>query len=749
MLATNPSCGINLPATLDGCIALSGRAWAWPLTVRWLERQHFPHERMRLHLLDTSGNEAFSAMVLAWAAQADYASVQVERWQPAQPGLAAEDRQTQVAAVREVCAQIYNHLAGRTTADLVFTLEDDNEPPADAILQLLASLTEEAMSVSASYLSRDHLDLVAWNYPSEGRPEPAQITAGVQRVGGHGFGCALVRGAVLRAQPFHNGPPYQDYDFNFFHAHTVLGKWQALVNGALPCRHYQSATTWAATSETAAALRFLDESKAALSILHLNAWDVHGGAEQVALGLIQQQQVAGHSAQLLVGRKAQPLSEGVPLEMLPPLPSLAGQEDYPDYWSSASHTLLTHPLVENAEVLHLHNLYGGWFNPWSLIGLSHFRPVVWTLHDLQAISGYCAHSLDCERWKTGCGHCPDLTLPGPALTRDITAELWRDKALIASQSRLHLVACSAWAAQRVGESFLRQHPLTVIPNGVDAVTFQPADRATVRQQLGLPAEALILGGVASCGTLSHPWKGGNYVREVLAALRPQFPNLVFLNIGGEVQEDGIISLPFRQSRAEMATAYAAMDVLLFPSIAENAPLTVLEAMACARPVAAFAVGGIPEQVRHGQDGLLATPRAGAELTQHVRTLLLDPILRATLGGNARARVEAEFTDTLTASRYAKLYRSVVGQSVRESAGNALLARFVLSEQRRLNAESKLSAERKKRQADQETLAQQRAQFLEQPWLQRLVAWKLAPAPFRRWWHTLAKQQAKSTPKPKP
>ncbi|MDQ6623439.1 MAG: hypothetical protein M3Y86_08140, partial [Verrucomicrobiota bacterium] len=115
---------------------------------------------------------------------------------------------------------------------------------------------------------------------------------------------------------------------------------------------------------------------ARLSIVHLNAYDHHGGAERMANDLIAQQRASGHDSIALVGHKTRPDSAAIAFRTDP---DLALREEFrqsawPDYEFRGSHRLLQHPAVQAADLIHAHNLYGGYFHPFSLIALSHFRP---------------------------------------------------------------------------------------------------------------------------------------------------------------------------------------------------------------------------------------------------------------------------------------------------------------------------------------------------------------------------------------
>ena len=155
------------------------------------------------------------------------------------------------------------------------------------------------------------------------------------------------------------------------------------------------------------------------------------------------------------------------------------------YEYQGSHRLIDHPLVRAADIVHLHNLHGGYFNPFSISAISHLKPTVWTLHDMQMTTGHCAYSLNCQKWKTGCGQCHDLTLY-QELCVDTTAQLWRDKKHIYDHSHLMVVAPSQWLKNIAKQGTLQNHPVELIYNGVDTNVFKPYDKKQARKKFGIP-----------------------------------------------------------------------------------------------------------------------------------------------------------------------------------------------------------------------------------------------------------------------
>ncbi|MBA4319139.1 MAG: hypothetical protein C0412_12130, partial [Flavobacterium sp.] len=155
--------------------------------------------------------------------------------------------------------------------------------------------------------------------------------------------------------------------------------------------------------------------------------------------------------------------------------------------------LITSLPDEPPNLVHLHNLHLNYFDLSYLPELSHCFPTVMTLHDMWPLTGHCAHSMECQRWKTGCGECPHLEIY-PAMSHDKTAYNWQRKSDIYAKSRLYITGPSKWMIQTACDSILAPAIIKsrVIPNGIDLSVFHPSDKHKARELLGLPKDAFIL-----------------------------------------------------------------------------------------------------------------------------------------------------------------------------------------------------------------------------------------------------------------
>lgn len=289
------------------------------------------------------------------------------------------------------------------------------------------------------------------------------------------------------------------------------------------------------------------------------------------------------------------------------------------------------------------------------------QPVVWTLHDMHPLTGGCHYAADCDRYVEHCGTCPVLGSDNP---EDASFQiLQRKQAILAARTGgpLHVVAPSRWLAAQARRSRLfRDTPVSVIPYGLESDVFTPHDRQAARQGFGLPPDLKIILFIAH--VVTDPRKGLAYLDEALARLGPQ-KDVALLLVG---QGTPTLKAPVQCLRAGLVNddatvsrLYSAADLVVVPSLEDNLPNTVLEAMASGTAAAGFAIGGIPDMIIPGETGFLAAPGDIESLSLALADALADPARLAAIGRAARARVEREHTLARQAERYLDLYRSLL------------------------------------------------------------------------------------------
>ena len=247
------------------------------------------------------------------------------------------------------------------------------------------------------------------------------------------------------------------------------------------------------------------------------------------------------------------------------------------------------------DVVHLHEPHAYFINlrPFFDYLAAHKIPLVYTFHCEFAYTGKCGFSYECDRWKTGCGHCPHLRDYPSVLFSDATAAMHREKKELLSKQNMVIVCPSEWLAERVKASFLSKFPVRVIPNGIDTGVFSPADTQSLRKKLGLSDEKILL---SVAPDFDDPRKGLDYVIK----LAERFKNdKVRFYMIGKISEDiklpeNMVAVGRTESQKELAEYYSLADCYVICSDMENLPTTCLEAVCCGTPVAGFDAGGTKE-----------------------------------------------------------------------------------------------------------------------------------------------------------
>lgn len=231
-----------------------------------------------------------------------------------------------------------------------------------------------------------------------------------------------------------------------------------------------------------------------------------------------------------------------------------------------------------------------------------------------------------------------------------------------------LIACTAQVADKLQhQDGINGTRVVTLANGVDLQRFAdvtPVDLAQVLGASGSGPWLAVLGRLESV-------KGQAYLLECLALLRDQGVAFRCVLIGDGPERDALVeqvarlqlleSVWFAGFRREVPAWLAAIDVLVIPSRWEGLPMALLEAMALGKPVVAHAVGGIPDVVRDGQEGLLVSPQHPEQMVQALARLLGDVPLRQQMGARAQARVRAHFSAESLSRAYERLYLDAMNE----------------------------------------------------------------------------------------
>lgn len=324
--------------------------------------------------------------------------------------------------------------------------------------------------------------------------------------------------------------------------------------------------------------------------------------------------------------------------------------------------LAQHPLVREADVLHLHWINQGFLSLNNIRQLADLgKPIVWTLHDMWAFTGGCHYSRGCEHFKNECGNCPFLKNPSP---NDLSNRVWRRKQALFPKN-IQFVTCSEWLAGVARSSgLLKNYSVTAIPNPIDTAIFKPlteAERQAFRAEKGIRPDAHVL--LFAAMKVNEERKGFRFLLEALQILKAQQPDFKLdILVLGKSEPEALAALPYPvhtlglvQEQSALVQAYGAADVFAIPSVEDNLPNTVMESLACGTPVAGFATGGIPEMVGHLQEGFIAPQGNSKALAEGIFEILEGKTPLEKYREAARRKVEANYTNAVVAGRYMQVY----------------------------------------------------------------------------------------------
>lgn len=323
--------------------------------------------------------------------------------------------------------------------------------------------------------------------------------------------------------------------------------------------------------------------------------------------------------------------------------------------------------IQNADLLHLHWTNFGYLSINNIKQLLEFnKPVVWTLHDMWAFTGGCHYSGDCDHFTGHCGNCWMLRDGGE---NDLSAQGWlRKEDMLSIAKNIVFVTCSHWLAEVAKtSSLLKDFRIETIPNPIDIKIFSHQDKDAARLKWDIdPRSKIILFGAAN---ILDRRKGIAFLVEALNLLKTDFPEMedVAVLIFGKNKSFDVTKLPSKVyevgmigNPADLAELYSLADVYVSPSIEDNLPNTIMEALACSTPVVAFNTGGIPDLVDHQQNGYLAEYRSAKDLAAGIH-YVINSGEHANLSKAAREKVLNNFTNEIVAKKYIEVYQSIISK----------------------------------------------------------------------------------------
>jgi glycosyltransferase involved in cell wall biosynthesis len=250
---------------------------------------------------------------------------------------------------------------------------------------------------------------------------------------------------------------------------------------------------------------------------------------------------------------------------------------------------------------------------------------------------------------------------------DLSRWVWNRKARVLGDLDLTIVTPSKWLGDCARKSGLFGNTrVEVIPNGIDTELYKPLDQGFCRDALSLPGDRKIIMFGAMYST-SDRNKGFDYLVSALRkiAASPLRDEILAVVIGADAPDGGVdVGLDIRflgqlNDDTSLAVAYSAADLFVAPSIQENLPNMVMEAMACGVPCVAFDIGGMPDMIEHRKTGYLARPYEPEDLAEGMSWIMTDIGRKHELSTSCRRKVIDNFSESRIANRYISLYKDIL------------------------------------------------------------------------------------------
>ena len=402
-----------------------------------------------------------------------------------------------------------------------------------------------------------------------------------------------------------------------------------------------------------------------MKILHINGFDHAGGAEQFAYDFIHS---GSFDASLLVNMKS---SDSHKVFEFPKtsidrflfftdkvLYKLGIKKRFKQLFSISDalnltyHKLKNLPVYRDADIIHLHNIHGGYFDLNALSKIAAEKPIVWSLHDMWAITGGEAHTFGNKNYTLGIGKTPYRNiypLNNPVV--DLRQQYMEKKKKIYRNiaGKTVWVPASHWLEKCVRESYVYNQNMRIntIQYGINLTVFKNDN-----QRIWNVPRILFFNSESS-------FKGSELFLENISRIEKKFELYV---IGKKIKfpvDAKVTYFDFIKDRQALSSVFNSTDILVFPSKADTFPFTVLEAMACGVCVVAGNVGGITEQLEN-DDGILFENQNATDLLDKLNFCLADLEHARSIGKKASMKAVKNYNALDMYQKYASIYRSLSG-----------------------------------------------------------------------------------------
>lgn len=304
---------------------------------------------------------------------------------------------------------------------------------------------------------------------------------------------------------------------------------------------------------------------------------------------------------------------------------------------------------KDADVIHLHYVDQGFLSLDTIRRIvKSGKRIVWTMHDEWPLDSIYHYTYGTEDQQCS-----------------LAREVFRRKERIYSEGRITFVTCSEWLGRIAKAKPLGTNQEVVsVPNPIDSSVFRPQDKEAAQAKLSsssLFREKGVKRVLFVSQNVNDERKGIRYLDEAARLLKEGNDGYVSSDEGGAPVSERIEiialgrDIPYINNIEEMAALYASVDAFVTPSLQDNLPNTIMEAMACGTPCVGFNVGGIPEMIDHKVNGYVADYKDARDLAEGIR-YVLAPENHARLSLAARKKVLDCYSEKAVAEKYLGVYR---------------------------------------------------------------------------------------------
>lgn len=288
---------------------------------------------------------------------------------------------------------------------------------------------------------------------------------------------------------------------------------------------------------------------------------------------------------------------------------------------------------QEADIVHLHWVNQGFLSLDAIEKIARSgKRVVWTMHD--AWNSMAIHHLKINE---------DDSMQG------LSHRIWKKKQALYDLNVISFVTCSKWLQSEAQKSLLMKDcSILSIPNPIDTSFFKQMDKAEARKFLGLPLDRKLVLFVAQ--KVDNPFKGMNYLPHERIGWEYIMMGSGEEKIRETLHGTVVHSLGYVTDAEKIRLAYNAADAFVLPSLSENLPNTIMEAMACGTPSVGFNVGGIPEMIDHKVNGYVAEYKNSDDLRKGIEYVLTNDFIR-----ECREKVMECYSEEAVVKRYVEVY----------------------------------------------------------------------------------------------